>query len=202
MRVRLVLLLVAVLPLCNAFGQEREDLRIQAPPTWVGWKKAAEQKKDGLEFTAWVPLDQEGSAWKESVTLAILEPSPPVDPVTNAIRLTLGATAKACHNSNVVPPKSRSEGIFTLAYAQFYCARFQGRNVGELTFVKAISSARRTYVISIMKRVKPFEIRAPGAFEFSPEDEDPLSWLSAAGNYLGTVKVCVSRQDKEDVCSP
>ncbi len=202
MRVRLVLLLVAALPLCNAFGQEREGLRIHAPPAWAGWKKAAEEKKDGLEFTAWVPLDQQGSAWKESITLAILEPSPPEDAVTNAIRLTLGVTAKACPNSNVVPPKPRSEGIFTVAYAQFYCSRFQDKNVGELTFVKAISSAQRTYVISMIKRVRPFDIRAPGAFVFSAEEEDPVSWLSAAANYLGTVKVCVSRQEKEDVCSP
>jgi hypothetical protein len=204
MHARVVLLLIAVISPCSAFAQEQENIKMEPPSAWGGWKKAKEQKGSGVDFTAWVPLDQKGAAWKESITVVVLEPSPSGDAVTNAIRLTLASTAKSCPNSNVVPPKPRNEGIFSVAYAQFYCARLQGSEVGELTFVKSISSTRRTYVISMARRVKPFEIRAPGVFIFSPEEEkDPVDWLSAAGKYLsGSVTVCSGLPEKAAVCSP
>lgn len=204
MLIRLVLLLIAANLPCSAFAQERENLKIEAPSAWGGWKKTKEQKGDGVDFTAWVPHDQKGIAWHESIAVAVMEPSPSGDAVANAIRLIFGSKARTCPISNVVPPKPRSEGIFNVAYAQFYCARMQGSDVGELTFVKAISSPRRTYVISMARRIKPFEIRAAGVFVYSPDEEkDPLDWLTMAAKYLSdSVNVCIGSAEKVDVCSP
>jgi hypothetical protein len=202
---RALFLVVALSLICSrSHAQEHENLRIEPPASWGAWKKATEQKKDGVHFTAWVPAAQEGPAWRESIAVSIVDPRPSGDATTDLIRLALGQQAATCAaNSNVVPPKPRMEGAFTVAYAQFYCTQFRGAATGQVTLVKAIASARRAYVVLVMRRVKPFDIPSPGAINFAQDEAiDVSDWVIASSKYLSSVKLCVSTTGKEDVCSP
>ena len=204
MLTRILWFSAAIIPLAAAQAQEREQLRIEAPTFWGAWKNAREEQGNGVHFTAWVPANQQGTAWKESIAVAVLDPRPSGDAAVNAIRLILGSSVSACPNSNIVPPKPQSEGPFTVAYTQFYCPQSRTHGLGEVIFIKSISSERKVHLVSMMMRVKPFEIPSPGAIYFATDEAVAIfDWMKATSTYLsGTVKLCVGDQGKQEVCSP
>ena len=205
MNIWIVVPIAALLIQGLALAQESaEALSIQPPKAWGSWKQIFDQRApDGNHLTGFAPPDQDRSTWKEAISIYTFASRPAGDVTTEVIRNTMKQSNAACVTMNIVRPNPRTEGFFTVAYAQVYCAERRDKKVGRIEFIKAIASERRVYLIIVMKNVKPFRIAAAGTFNFADDESVPIvDWLKETSDYLtNNVRVCIGPIEKRTACS-
>lgn len=185
-----------------AFAQEGESLSMQAPASWGGWKLLSENAGGGIDLKEWIPQSQEPGAWSEVILVYTFHSRPSGDVVSNVIRHMFAQAQTSCENMNVVPPKPHSEGAYTIAYGQIYCTRDRKVNKGRINFLKAIATERRIYLIMAARNVIPFEIVAPGAFNYAVGEEiSNFEWIVKMSDFLSReVRVCTGPKERQ-TCS-
>ena len=191
--------------LSTAFADE---LRVEVPPGWGKWQEVLRQRIDLGEVVARIPAKQELRTWADGIEVTTLNiDSKNTETIAgSAVHETYKLLHAACEKLNVVPPKVQKTGAYSVAYGHAFCeANRQHRKQGRVESIKVIASAKRVYVVKMIRVVPALRIPDASAGAKPKEDKEAReasAWLARTDKYLtSSVMVCPGKSDKKEQCT-
>ncbi|MDX1915608.1 MAG: hypothetical protein SFU55_08475 [Methylophilus sp.] len=187
------------------FAEERFELQIKPPPAWSGWKQTGSFPSERLKLDTLVPANAFPGSLKDLITVTHTWGDSQADAPFRLTNAWAQHLATSCPNLSVVPPKLKDEGVFSVAYAQFFCPKRSDSNEGSMDFAKVISTNNSAVLVVIAQRTSSYTNPVPGPIQYEDNAETIafVEWLKSASDYLSSVHVCLKDESGTNKkCSP